>query len=416
MTAETLSVLITLSADTQQTATALDHGILVSLLADGGNAEVGAYDWATLGDTPVYAGMLADVNGPFAELDGRLDGYLRTSGAARQLLLTTRPGLEWFVPHPAGIRVSLAADGAGHRQGRVDGAPAAAVSIYRESTGGRVAARGDATIAADGRLVQRGASALPHVLPGRLLRPRDGDPVRRIAANTRRICRDGANVAAMRNDRLLAVLAAVLGIALIVVGVIYLVQNEHDIPSFFPGHFSQPSSHHHTKHGDRGDPARPCLLRLRLVPHRAARAAGTTDLVLVLAGQPDHVLPGDRDRPHPGDHGAVPDLEPRATRWCCPKLFGWNLNQNEPYFLAFLVATHLATAIVLLPVLPARVGEDPPRARPQPPRPPDLARRRRRPPRLALVVGTIPAGILGLTFEHAAALAVREPDGRPPSS
>ncbi len=31
-----------------------------------------------------------------------------------------------------------------------------------------------------------------------------------------------------------------------------------------------------------------------------------------------------------------------------PKLFGWNIHQNDKYFLAFLVATHLATAIVLL--------------------------------------------------------------------
>jgi len=53
----------------------------------------------------------------------------------------------------------------------------------------------------------------------------------------------------VRNDRLLAAVAVVIGIALIVVGVIYLVHNEHDIPSFFPGHSSQPSSHHHTKHG-----------------------------------------------------------------------------------------------------------------------------------------------------------------------
>ena len=30
-----------------------------------------------------------------------------------------------------------------------------------------------------------------------------------------------------------------------------------------------------------------------------------------------------------------------------PKLVGWNLNQGEPFFLTFLVATHLATAIVL---------------------------------------------------------------------
>ena len=31
-----------------------------------------------------------------------------------------------------------------------------------------------------------------------------------------------------------------------------------------------------------------------------------------------------------------------------PRLLGWNIHQNDPYFLAFLVATHLATAIVLL--------------------------------------------------------------------
>lgn len=53
----------------------------------------------------------------------------------------------------------------------------------------------------------------------------------------------------MRNDRWLAVLAAIVGIALIVVGVIYIALNEHQIPSFFPGHVSHPSTHHHVKHG-----------------------------------------------------------------------------------------------------------------------------------------------------------------------
>ena len=53
----------------------------------------------------------------------------------------------------------------------------------------------------------------------------------------------------MRNDRWLAVLAAIVGLALIVVGVIYIAFNEHDIPSFFPGHVSHPASHHHVKHG-----------------------------------------------------------------------------------------------------------------------------------------------------------------------
>jgi undecaprenyl-diphosphatase len=31
-----------------------------------------------------------------------------------------------------------------------------------------------------------------------------------------------------------------------------------------------------------------------------------------------------------------------------PKLAGWNIHQNDPFFLTFLVATHLATALVLL--------------------------------------------------------------------
>ena len=30
-----------------------------------------------------------------------------------------------------------------------------------------------------------------------------------------------------------------------------------------------------------------------------------------------------------------------------PHLVGWNIHQNDKYFLSFLVATHLATAIVL---------------------------------------------------------------------
>ena len=31
-----------------------------------------------------------------------------------------------------------------------------------------------------------------------------------------------------------------------------------------------------------------------------------------------------------------------------PRLLGWDIHQNDPYFITFLVATHLATAIVLL--------------------------------------------------------------------
>jgi undecaprenyl-diphosphatase len=83
-----------------------------------------------------------------------------------------------------------------------------------------------------------------------------------------------------------------------------------------------------------------------------------------------------------------------------PKLVGWNLNQKEPYFLAFLVATHLATAIVLLLFfLPEwiRILRGLGRS---------LRDRQISPgdadARLAwlLVVGTIPAGLIGLLFEH----------------
>jgi Uncharacterized bacitracin resistance protein len=83
-----------------------------------------------------------------------------------------------------------------------------------------------------------------------------------------------------------------------------------------------------------------------------------------------------------------------------PKLLGWNIHQNDKYFLTFLVATHLATAIVLLlffrrdwvrivkglgrSLRDREIGEDDTDAK--------LG--------WLLVVGTIPAGILGLTLEH----------------
>ena len=83
-----------------------------------------------------------------------------------------------------------------------------------------------------------------------------------------------------------------------------------------------------------------------------------------------------------------------------PKLLGWDLSQHKPYFLAFLVATHLATATVLfLFFLPEwmrilrGLGRSL-RERQIAPDDPDA--------RLAwlLIVGTIPAGLLGLLFEH----------------
>lgn len=50
------------------------------------------------------------------------------------------------------------------------------------------------------------------------------------------------------NRRLLATLAVVLGIALIVVAIVYWAEPAKSLPSFFPGHQAG-SNHHHTKHG-----------------------------------------------------------------------------------------------------------------------------------------------------------------------
>jgi undecaprenyl-diphosphatase len=83
-----------------------------------------------------------------------------------------------------------------------------------------------------------------------------------------------------------------------------------------------------------------------------------------------------------------------------PRLLGWNIHQNDAYFVTFLVATHLATALVLLAFFwrdwvrilrglgrslqRREIGDD-------------------ADARLGwlLVVGTVPAGLLGLLLEHA---------------
>jgi drug/metabolite transporter (DMT)-like permease len=52
----------------------------------------------------------------------------------------------------------------------------------------------------------------------------------------------------VRYRKWLVALAVVLGIALIVVAVIYWVEPAGSLPSFFPGHEAG-SSHHHVKHG-----------------------------------------------------------------------------------------------------------------------------------------------------------------------
>ncbi len=83
-----------------------------------------------------------------------------------------------------------------------------------------------------------------------------------------------------------------------------------------------------------------------------------------------------------------------------PKLFGWNIHQNDKYFLTFLVATHLATAIVLLGFFRhdwARILKGIGRSlRDREIRENDTDAKLG----WLLVVGTIPAGILGLVLEH----------------
>jgi hypothetical protein len=58
----------------------------------------------------------------------------------------------------------------------------------------------------------------------------------------------GAREAFVRYRRLLVALAVVLGIALIVVAVVYWAEPARSLPSFFPGHEAG-SNHHHVKHG-----------------------------------------------------------------------------------------------------------------------------------------------------------------------
>jgi undecaprenyl-diphosphatase len=83
-----------------------------------------------------------------------------------------------------------------------------------------------------------------------------------------------------------------------------------------------------------------------------------------------------------------------------PRLQGWDIHQNDDYFLTFLVATHLATALVLLgffwrdwvrivrglgrSLRDREIAEGDADAR--------LG--------WLLVIATIPAGLLGLTLEH----------------
>src|SRR3979409_496129 len=83
-----------------------------------------------------------------------------------------------------------------------------------------------------------------------------------------------------------------------------------------------------------------------------------------------------------------------------PKLVGWHIHQNDKFFITFLVATHLATALVLLFFFRrdwARILKGLGRSlRDRGIADDDLDAKLG----WLLVVGTIPAGILGLLLEH----------------
>jgi undecaprenyl-diphosphatase len=83
-----------------------------------------------------------------------------------------------------------------------------------------------------------------------------------------------------------------------------------------------------------------------------------------------------------------------------PKLLGWDIHQNDKFFITFLVATHLATALVLLGFfwrdwlrILRGLGRS---LREREIREEDTDAKLG----WLLVVGTIPAGLLGLLLEH----------------
>ncbi len=82
-----------------------------------------------------------------------------------------------------------------------------------------------------------------------------------------------------------------------------------------------------------------------------------------------------------------------------PKLFGWDIHQSAPYFLTFLVALHLATALVLLGFFWhdwVRIVKGIGRSLRDREIAPDDADAKLG---WLLVVGTIPAGLLGITLQ-----------------
>src|SRR4029079_5273510 len=144
---------------------------------------------------------------------------------------------------------------------------------------------------------------------------------------------------------------------------------------------------------DRGVPGRSRVPRVRVVPHRAE--ARSYVIVAELISYPQAIVLGLLQ----GFSELFP-ISSLGHSVILPSLLGWDIPQNDDFFVTFLVATHLATALVLLgffwrdwvrivrgvgrSLRNREIGED-------------------SDARLGwlLVVGTIPAGLLGLLLEHA---------------
>src|SRR5438477_2923506 len=141
-------------------------------------------------------------------------------------------------------------------------------------------------------------------------------------------------------------------------------------------------------------PRRAGLPGLRLVPHRPEARRDHHLILASLISYPRAIALGLLQ--------GVSELFPISSLGhtvILPGLLGWNVHQNAPYFLSFLVATHLATAIVLFCFFWrdwARILKGVGRSLRDRGIDPDDADAKLG---WLLVVGTIPAGILGLLLQ-----------------
>ena len=152
--------------------------------------------------------------------------------------------------------------------------------------------------------------------------------------------------------------AVIIGVALIVLAVVYWVEPASSLPSLLPrprGRL-EPSPRQARDRGVRSSAL--AAARLRLVPDRPEAAAAGLGRDRRLA---DLLLAA---RSCSGCCRACPELFPISSLGhsvILPQLLGWDIHQNDKYFLTFLVATHLATAIVLFLFFLARLDAHPAR-------------------------------------------------------